>query len=306
MADEPPDRAERKATRYDHLLKWSLTQAHDDFLAVIAPGLIWQAERSPEVPAIPRLADLVWEVERPTGGHGLLHIELQIKPEDDLGERLAEYAIRLWRRDHLPVRSLLVLLRRTAKAPTTPFVIRWDGEDDSLRYAFTIIRLWEIPYQQALAANAYALWPLASLMAGASIETTVAVAEQLAVAPLPRQERSDLVGLLTDLAGIRLPIEALLAAMRENTMIDDLLRESGVAEYFRQEALKEGKEAGMREGLREGMQKMVIVALEGRFGAVADDLRAAVNQADEATLEAVMAHITTETLDQLRERLGLL
>lgn len=302
MAAEPPERAERKTTRYDHLLKWSLTQAHDDFLAVLAPGLIWQAERSPEVPAIPRLADLVWEVERPTGGRGLLHIELQIKPEDDLGERLAEYAIRLWRRDHLPVRSLLVMLRRTAKTPTTPFVIPWDGEDISLRYAFTIIRLWEIPYQQALAANAYALWPLASLMAGASIETTVAVAEQLAVAPLPRQERSDLVGLLTDLAGIRLPIQALLEALRENTMIDDLLRESGVAEYFRQEALKEGKEAGMREGMRQ----MIIVALEGRFGELADDLRAAVNQADEATLEAVAAHITTETLDQLRERLGLL
>ena len=223
----------KKKPRYDHLLKWSLNQAHDDFLAIIMPGLIWRRERSPEVPDIERMADLVWEVERPNGKPGLLHMELQIKLEDDIGERIAEYAIRLWRRDHLPVKSLLILLRKTSKAPTNPFVIQWDEHEETLRSSFTTIRLWEIPYQQALIENAYALWPLSSLMAGATIETTVEVAEQLAAAPVPRKERSELIGLLTDLGGISLPLQALLTALRENPMIDELLAESPVAQYFR-------------------------------------------------------------------------
>lgn len=83
---------------YDQPLKLLLTRAHDGFLALVAPHLIWKAERSPELPASARQADFVWEVTGPDVQSGLLHIELQTKVEADLGERLAEYAIRLWRR----------------------------------------------------------------------------------------------------------------------------------------------------------------------------------------------------------------
>ncbi len=70
-------------------------------------------------------ADLVWEVEQRDGARGLLHIELQIKAEAEIGERLVEYFIRLWRRDHLPVRSIVVYLRKTDAVAEPPFVIRW-------------------------------------------------------------------------------------------------------------------------------------------------------------------------------------
>ncbi len=282
-----------KKPRYDHLLKWSLNQAHDDFLALIAPNMRWRAERSPEVPDIERRADLVWEVERPDGSRGVYHMELQIKLEDDIGERIAEYAVRLYRRDHLPVKSLLILLRKTSKTPPNPFVTQWDEQEETLRSSFTTIRLWEIPYQQALIENAYALWPLSSLMAGATIETAVEVAHRLAAAPIPRKERSELIGLLTDLGGVSLPLQALLTALRESPMIDDLLEESPVAQYFREEALKEGA------------QHLAILALEGRFGPLADDMRAAIQHADQAALEGVVSHVATESLGQLRARLGL-
>lgn len=161
--------------------------------------------------------------------------------------------------------------------------------------------MWRSDRSEALIENAYALWPLSGLMAGATIKTTVEVAERLAAAPLPRKERSDMIGLLTDLAGISLPLQALLTALRENPMIDELLAESPVAQYFREEAIKEG----LAEGLKEGAQRMVILALEGRFGPLAEDVRAAIRQADEATLAAVVGHVASESLEQLWARLGL-
>ncbi len=301
-----PDPDESSATtRYDVLLKWALNQAHDAFLTLIAPELAWRGERSPEAPAIARLADLVWEVvNKLNGERGLLHIELQLKVENNIGERLAEYAIRLWRRDHLPVRSIVVFLRKAASTPTSPFVIRW-GQQESLRYTFEVRRVWEIPYQQALIPETYALWSLVGLMAGTNVESAVGVAGQLAVAPISQQERSEYIGLLASLAGIVLSREPLLAALRRIPMLDELLESSSVAQAFREKGLEKGRQEGRQEGLAEGIQQTLLAILEGRFGVVPDDIRAAVAQADVTTLTEVARQSATAPLEQLRARLGL-
>jgi hypothetical protein len=292
-----PTQSRRAQPQYDQLLKWLLSRSHDEFLELIAPGLTWLGEHSPEVPAVARYADLVWEVERADGRRGLLHIELQLKVEDDIGERLAEYAIRLWRRDHLPVRSLVIYLRHASAVPTSPFVIPWEEQDASLRYSYGVVRLWELPPDRVLASSTYALWPLSSLMAGATVETTLAVAERLAATEAPRQEKGDLIGLLAGLAGIAMAREQLMAALRSNPMIDELLRESSLAELFIEE--------GIEEGERRMARRMAQAALEGRFGKLSAELVAAIAAADEATLLDIVAHAATETLEQVRARLGL-
>jgi hypothetical protein len=108
----------------------------------------------------------------------------------------------------------------------------------------------------------------------------------------PRQTRSELIGLLVTLAGLRLAPTAVVTALRRHPMIEDLLRESGMVELWRQ------------EGEREMAQQMARVALEGKFGPLSAELLAALEQADTATLQAVVAHLTTDTLEQVRARLG--
>jgi len=93
---------------YDQTLKLLLAQAPEGFVALVAPDLTWRAQLPTDLPAVARQADVVMEVEDNSGRRGLLHVELQTKVEPDLGERLAEYGIRLWRRDHVPVRSVVV------------------------------------------------------------------------------------------------------------------------------------------------------------------------------------------------------
>ncbi len=71
MASERPD--------FDQALKRMLLRAHDGFLALVAPDLTWIGERSPELPAVARRADLVWEVRDTQHRRGLANVELQVK-----------------------------------------------------------------------------------------------------------------------------------------------------------------------------------------------------------------------------------
>jgi hypothetical protein len=295
----------RSRPDYDQPLKWLLTRAHDAFLELIAPDLAWRGERSPEAPSIARHADLVWEVEQRDGVRGLLHIELQVKAEAEIGERLVEYFIRLWRRDHLPVRSVVVYLRKIDGLAEPPFVVRWDQTRELLRYIYEVVRLWEIPRERVLATTHYEPWPLSSLMAGASVEATVQTAQQLAALPASKEERSDLVGLLVGLSGIQFPPGAVLSALKEHPMVDELLKESGVLELLAQEMAVEAAAEAEIKGKLEGERQMARVALEGRFGTLGGDILAAIEAADEATLRVLVGNVTSDDLQQARARLGL-
>lgn len=291
-----PSRPEQARPRYDQSLKRLLSRAHDDFLRLIAPGFTWQAEHSPELPAAARQADLVWEVTNAAGERGLLHIELQTKPDKQMGERVAEYGIRLWLREHLPVRTLVVFLQPARSLPTSPFVITWGGWE-ALRYAYDVVHLWEIPAERVLASATYDLWPLAALMGDVTLDGTMAVAERIAAAALPEHERGELVALLVALADLRLERGALREALRRIPVIDDILRQSSLAEEFLTQ--------GIAQGIAQGERRMAQAALEGRFGALDAEMLAALGAADEATLRALMAHIATDTLERARSRLGL-
>lgn len=160
---------------------------------------------------------------------------------------------------------------------------------ERLRYAYDVIRLWEIPADRILASANVALWPLAGLLAGASVDSTIGVARQIVSAPLPRAEQSELTELLITLASVRLPRRQLLSAARRYPMIDEIIRESGLAEEFREE--------GMRDILRS--------VLEGRHGPLSQDIVAALNAADAERLREIARHAGTDSLDELRARLGL-
>ena len=285
---------------YDQALKRLLSRAHDGFLELIAPGFTWVADDSPELPAAPRQADLVWEAMDAGGRHGLLHIELQTKPDKDIGERVTEYGLRLWLRDHLPPRSIVVLLQPAKALPKSPLVISW-GNVESLRYQFDVVRLWEIPDERVLETDVYFLWPLSVVMRDVSVESAIVVAERIAATDLPIAERGELEALLVALSQVRLGRGTLREALRRHPVIDDLIKESGLADEWR----AQGMAQGMAEGEQRMARGMARAAIEGRFGALSDDLATAVQAADEATLLDLVGHISTETLEQVRARLGL-
>jgi predicted transposase YdaD len=87
--------------------------------------------------------------------------------------------------------------------------------------------------------------------------------------------------------------------------MDEILQESSYAQYLLQRGRAEGREEGREEGQREMAGRMAQLALEGRFGTLSEDLLAAVRMADEAVLREIVAHIGTDSLQQVRQRLGM-
>lgn len=172
-----------------------------------------------------------------------------------------------------------------------------------------VTRLWQEPAELVLARSEAGLWPLAALMAGPAEETLAAAAERLAGASLPPEERGELTGLLTVLAGLRLPRSVVEQVLRRNPMIRDLLSQSSVAEILREEAAAEGMARGMAEGqargMAEGQRSLVRMLLESRFGALEAAELAAVTSATEPVLRDVAVHLANDSRERIRARLGV-
>jgi hypothetical protein len=288
-----------KGKKYDHTLKWIAEQEPGGFFEWLMEVLgregfvLKERQISKELAPAPRQVDLVWRILTPRGAEALLHIELQLEPDEEMGQRMLEYGMRLYERDHLPILSVVIFLQRTSTLPIPPYVIELDGEE-LFRYRYFVIRLWEVPQERILGKPYPVLWPLVGLMAGATPDTVVAVGQQIAeLQEMKTPLKEELVGYLGLLAGIQLGNAEVRAALRRHPMVNELWQHSSVAQ-----ALKE-------EGRLEAARRIARRALERRFRSLPEEIVAALGRADEATLEelAVEADLS---LEQVQVRLGLM
>lgn len=109
-------------------------------------------------------ADKVIRVEGPDGAW-LLNLEPESGYAGDSPERMHLYATVLHHRHHLPVRSIVLLLRREANASNLTGEYRLQLPDESEPYAifrYRVVRLWEVSLQTVLGGHLGTL-PLAPL-----------------------------------------------------------------------------------------------------------------------------------------------
>jgi predicted transposase/invertase (TIGR01784 family) len=260
-----------------------------------------ESQISKELAPAARQVDLVWRILTPRGAEALLHIELQLEPDEAMGQRMLEYGMRLYERDHLPILSVVIFLQRTSTLPTPPFIIDLDGEE-LVRYRYFVIRLWEVPQERILEKPYPVLWPLVGLMAGATPDNVAAIGQQIAdIQEIKTPLKEELVGYLGLLAGIQLGNAEVRAALRRHPMVNELWQHSSVAQALKEE----GREEGRAEGRAEATHDLARLALEGRFGELSTDLLEALGRADEATLRELIKRVARDSLEQIRTLLGL-
>lgn len=161
-----------------------------------------------ELPKSKRQADIVWYVKQPSGEPGVLHIELQSTRDDEMGERVSDYALRLRIQHKIALHSIVIYLRPDGPIPEP--VYGWDwGDRSGFRYEYEIIRLWEWRSEQVLTTPYYNLWPLAGFMSDVTVDTTAQIADRIVTAAPSDEEREQLTGDLALFAGMRLPWEAI-------------------------------------------------------------------------------------------------
>lgn len=110
-------------------------------------------------------------------------------------------------------------------------------------------------------------------------------------------------------AGIDL-VEILTKVGMRMDAIRDIIEHSSVAvalaERVRAESLAEGKAQGIAEGKAEGIAQALIVLWPTRFGAAPSAaVREALHQATPETLQTVLDHWATDSLQEMQGRLGI-
>jgi hypothetical protein len=242
-------------------------------------------------------------------------IEFQTRPQGDMLERLAEYALRLrrelpYQRDpRVPYEVVGALVNLTGPAQADVWdMAPPDFGDLGLRFRAEVRTLRDVDAAQLLSAIAQGqaarcLLAWVPLMRGADQPAVVEEWKRLASAePQPRQRAvyGALAKVFADLAG-RLEV---WGAGLEGWDVEI----SQVVEQWRAEGRAMGWAEGRAEGRAEAVRANLLRVLEVRFpSGVPADLVAAVNaQKDPATLDRWFDRaLTANNLDEVRTAFGL-
>lgn len=116
----------------------------------------------PELSTVQPVADKVFRLREPDAG--LLHLEPQSSWDGSLPDRILLYNVLLESRYGGPVHSVALLLRRQANTSdlTGSLVRRFADGREYLRFAYSVVRVWELSAESLLAGGLGAA-PLALL-----------------------------------------------------------------------------------------------------------------------------------------------
>lgn len=284
----------------DQGLKRAVTMRPEDWLAfTLTNGTVVYLGMAPtDVATEPqRILDTLLRVTY-DGVECLVNIEFEARPGDDIGERLHLYAARATSIHKLKVISVVFWLTPSGQAPTSPTRVAI-GNLPLYDQHFIGIEAYRLaaPDLMALAEQgAYGLLPLVPFSNGGETLEAAERAARLALTSAPTEQAEPLAVLVGVFAARKLGQNVAEAMLRRLLMSSNTLELSPL--YLKW--VEEGREKGLEEGLRNSAR----LILQGRFGAVPPEMEAAIVAASHAQLDDFMLHAATETLDELRTRLG--
>lgn len=218
----------------------------------------------------------------------LVHLEFQASYNLTMGERLLRYHVLLRYRHGLPVRSIVLLLRREADGPGLSGVLRsgTETEHDLLHFHYRVVRVYEQPVEAVLAGGLATL-PLADVSAVALPEVVRRMEERIA-----REAPDAQAGMLWTAAyvlmGLKYPI-ALTAQLLKGVR---QMKESVTYQAILEEGRAEGEARGEARGKAEEARSLLLRLGRKRFG-----------PPDTAAGVSIAAIDSVERLEHLAERL---
>ncbi len=254
----------------DNPLKVLADRHADDYVSwLLSSGCQLLKKHPTDLPETERRADIVCEISYEDSTF-ILHVEFQqYRPSDEpMPFRMTEYAIRLWKKHHLPICGVVIYLLKEADVNDPGYfslVCPLDKEQ-VMRCHYKVVRLWEIDGQRLLESNTVGLYPLIPLTRLENPEETLKQAIKEIRDIKQEQTKADLLfgtWLLSESkADIRNWLEVLIR--REEMMESQLCRE--IMEEGRLIGLEEGKLIGLEEGKLKTLREAILDLLSARFG----------------------------------------
>ncbi len=250
-------------------------------------------------PASQLLPDSFYRV-RIAGQLCLVNIEVQTDIDSSMGRRMFEYGARASTDSGLPVLSaVLWLFDKKKRPPKSPYQMLV-GKRVVATWGFSGIELYRLAPSAIMNVGAVGLLPLVPFTKGATPEVIETALERVKN-EAPAEQVEPLVAFLGLFTSRFYGMDLALDLFRRIFMSTEIMEEFPLFRHMMAEAETKGRLIGELEGLREGAR----IGLESRFGQLSEDVQQALEQADETTLRELLAHLAFDSLEQLRERLGL-
>lgn len=195
----------------------------------------------------------------------LENIELQASYDSQLAERTHFYSTLLSRRHGLPVRSVIVLLRREADGPAMSGV--WTRSHPRtgpyLQFSYEVVRVWPQAADELLKSGP-GIWPLATITDDA--ESRLADIISLSTARIETEfptgiEGRELLAAEFVLMGLRHPAEVIEPLLRGVTRMEESSTYQAILTKGEHRGITKGVAKGRVEGRVEGMVLSIL-----RFG----------------------------------------
>lgn len=276
--------------RVDTLLEWLLGDIKD--IAPLPTDLATERQLLPDT-----LYRATFE-----GIPCIVNVEVQSEPDEEMPRRLYLYAARASHQYSLPVISIVIWVFNRGPVSSSPYQMRV-GSRLSGEWHFDSIKLYEQSPQALLTAGLPGILPLVPLTRGATEADAEAAMQQLKQ-ETPPEEAMSLGALLGILLSHVRDDKSLARQLFERFFmadVDTFIETNPLLHDVWEKMISKGRVEGEVLGMRALLQQVI----EGRFGPLSQDMVDAITALDAVHLSEIAPHAGTESLDQLRARLGL-
>ena len=281
-----------------------LIQTHpSDVLALTLPVADYLGTLPVDVAAEPQLAlDTLLRV-RYQGIECAVDLAAEARPRPDIGRQLFEYGARASIVTGLPVISVVLWLERDGIPPASPYELR-AGDLLLATWRFIAVAMYNLPAEHLIQHGLVGLLPLVAFTRDAGDFDVIERAAAIVKARAADDEVVELEEPLAVFATRGHGAGPALALFRRLIMSQEILESSPLYQLWYREATEKAAARAAAQAELQATRNATRIALQGRFGELPPTLAEAIASADLAALQRVLAHVGTDTLEQMRQRLG--
>jgi predicted transposase YdaD len=290
----------------DQGIKYLLQLDAENMLAYAVPGLKVEKPLPSEVTASPQLLPDTLFRGTYQGDLCVVNLEVQLHGDPSMPRRMFEYSSRVSTEYDLPVLSVVLWLEDKGTFPEPHYEMSI-GKFVAATWSYHSVKLFEIAARDIITSGVIGLLPLVPFTRDADL-STVEEAARLVQTQAPQQV-NEFESVLALFGARHYGTDPILALFRRIGMNTEIIEQSPLFQMLAQKVVEkakiEARAEGLAEGKVEGMRALACFQLEAHFGTLDADVRAAIEAADTAKVQEIMLNYQKESLDQLRQRLGI-
>jgi hypothetical protein len=239
--------------KWDDSMKRLIRENPQHFVSWVLPGAQFKRAMSIELKNRTRETDYLPEVTL-NGKEILIDFEIQSSDDVDMMHRLLEYNVLATLEHNRRVLTCVIYLRRDSNIAESPLIWTLPNGQQTLRFSFIVIKLWEIPAEDIIKTGLLGLLPLVPLAKDGKRHDLV----EQTITELAVHEKYELLSQAKTIAGLVFKDEAEQGWLeRIFAVYKDIIEDSWVY----QETIQKGK--------LEALHQAILDVIQERFSEIA-------------------------------------